>query len=59
MYVCMFESMQVCMSAFLFIYAIIWGVYIDYSGSAVGHNFTMWQPYLLKDICQYCEMYVY
>ena len=37
--------------------AVIWGLYVDYSISAVGHVHTVWQTYLFRGICQWYEMY--
>ena len=37
---------------------VLWGVYVDYSMSAVGHIYAVWQAYLFRGICQKCEMYV-
>ena len=36
---------------------VMWGLYVDYIISALGHKSVMWQTYLFRGICQYCEMY--
>ena len=38
---------------------VMWGLYVDYSRSAVGHICAMWWTYLFRGLCQQCEMYVY
>ena len=34
-------------------------LHVDYSISAVGHTYVMWQAYLFRDICKSCEVYIY
>ena len=31
---------------------LMWGLYVQYSNSAVKHISAMWQPYLFSDLCQ-------
>ena len=44
---------------FLLICVAMLGLYAAYSRHAVGYTCTIWQAYLFRDICQYCEMYIY
>ena len=37
--------------AFWWIYAVMWGLYVDCSRNAVGNTCAMWQAYLLRGIC--------
>ena len=33
----------------------MWGLYVDYSRSVVERMCTMWEVYLFRGTCQYCE----
>ena len=53
------EVIKCCVLLFLDGLAVMWGVYVDYSRSRLWHIYAVWQPYLLRGKCQYCEVYVY
>ena len=44
--------MKVVFFVFLLICIVMLGLYIDYSGNAVGHIYAMWLAYLFRGISQ-------
>ena len=40
-------------------YVVMWGLYVDYIHSDVGHIYAMWQAYFFRGMYQYYEMYVF
>ena len=43
----------------LLVYAVMSNLYLGYGSSVVRHTCSMWQAYMLKVICQKCEVYAY
>ena len=42
---------------FWLVYAVMWGLHIEYIIRSGGHTFMIWQAHLFRGICQLCVMY--
>ena len=48
---CLQVCRYLCESKFLNYVCSMWGLYVPYSRSTIGHTCAVWQPYLFSNIC--------